>query len=208
MTTTDRLPTVRWREPRDVTAVLDIPPAGVLLGVDPESAPVLLPALGPRLTRLGVVGDGRIAGLIAYRLLGVGGVLRIATENPGRWRHLLGVAGPRASAGPSTVGWPARYAVGGPPVLVSDLPQPPDDLTRDGRQRGTVVHIVRTVPSGGPFWSGVDAVVVTGHGHGDPLARLLGRDDARALDGIGPDRVGLLDHRRVVAVTPVLAPGE
>ena len=208
MTTTDRLPAVSWREPRDVTAVLDVPPAGVLLGADPGSAPVLLPALGPRPTRLGVVGDGRIAGLIAYRLLGAGGVLRIATGNPGRWRHLLGVAGNRASAGPSTAGWSPRHAQDGTSVLVSDLPQPPDELARDEGWSGTVVHIVRTVPVGGTYWAAVDAVVVTGPGHGDALARLLGRDDARQLDGLGADRIGLLDRHRVVAVTPVLAPGE
>ena len=50
---TANLPTGRWREPRDVSVVLEVPPAGVFLGMDAESAPVLLPAIGPRLTRVG-----------------------------------------------------------------------------------------------------------------------------------------------------------
>lgn len=207
MTTTDRLPAVRWREPRDVTAVLDIPPAGVLLGTDPEGAPVVLPAVGPRVTRLGVVGDRRIAGLIAYRLLGVGCLLRIATAAPDRWRHLAGVAGGRASVGPSAAGWPPPHAAGGPPLLLSDLDAAPDHLARNDRP-GTVVHVVNSVPPGGAYWSAVDAVVVTGPGHGSALARLLGRDDARALDRIGRAQLGLLDHHRAVTVTPVLAAGE
>jgi hypothetical protein len=208
VTTTDRLPSVRWREARDVTAVLDIPPAGVLLGVDRESAPVVLPAIAPRLTRIGVVGEGRIAGLIAYRLLGVGCVLRIATADPGRWRHVLGVAGGRASAGPGVAGWPAPAPAGGPPVLLSDLDVPPDHVGDGGRRPGTVVHVTPAVPPAGPFWSAVDAVVVTTPGHGAALARLLGRDDARDLDRLGRGRIGLLDRRRAVAVTPVLGTGE
>ena len=192
MTRTDRLPTVRWREPRDVTAVLDIPPAGVLLGADPESAPVVLPAIGPRVVRLGVVGDGRIAGLIAFRLLGIGCLLRIATPNPDRWRHLLGVAGVRASVAPGTAAWPPPHGAGGPPVLVSDLPEAPDHFARDDRRQPcTVVHVVSAVPEGGPYWSAVDAVVVTGPGHGVALARLLGRNDARGLGGVAPPPLGV-----------------
>ena len=68
--------------------------------------------------------------------------------------------------------------------------------------------MTETVPPGGPFWSAVDAVVVAGRGHGPALARLLGRDDARALDGIGPAQLGLLDRHRAVAVTAVLADAE
>ena len=73
---------------------------------------------------------------------------------------------------------------------------------------GTVVHVTETVPAAGPFWSAVDAVLVAGRGHGLALARLLGRDDARTLDGIGPAQLGLLDRQRAVAVTAVLADAE
>jgi len=72
----------------------------------------------------------------------------------------------------------------------------------------TVVHVTETVPAAGPFWSAVDAVLVAGRGHGVALARLLGRDDARTLDGIGPAQLGLLDRQRAVAVTAVLADAE
>lgn len=212
MTTTDRLPTTRWREPRDIAATLRIPAAGVLLGTtaapDGGTERVVLAAVGPRVTRIGVVGSRRVAVLLAHRLLGVGCVLRIATAAPDRWRHLLDVAGGRASAAPSTGGWPPNRRVGGPPVLVSDLAEAPDDLARDERRPCTVVHVTGAVPPGGAFWSAVDAVVVTGPGHGAALARLLHRDDALELDGIPPAQLGLLDHSEVVAVTPLLAPGE
>ena len=54
----------------------------------------------------------------------------------------------------------------------------------------------------------MDAVLVSGRGHGAALARLLGRDDARSLDAIGPTQLGLLDRNRAVAVTAVLADPE
>lgn len=212
MTTTDRLPTTRWREPRDVAATLRIPAAGVLLGTTTAPyggvEPVVLPVVGPRVTRVGLVGSRRLGALLAHRLLGVGCVLRIATADPARWRHLLEVAAGRASAAPDTAGWPPARRVGGPAVLVSDLVEAPDDLADGVRRPCTVVHVAGAVPPGGAFWSAVDAVVVTGPGHGTALARLLDRDDAHGLDGIAPAQLGLLDHRRVVAVTPLLAPGE
>jgi len=132
------LPTVRWREPGDVSVLLQVPPSGVFLGMDAESAPVLLPAIGPRLTRVGVVGDWRIAALLAYRLLGVGCLLTTLTDDPGRWRHLLDAAGTRGTVGRSGAAWPAVRADGCRQVLVSDLPAPPDPPGTG--VPGTVVH--------------------------------------------------------------------
>ena len=198
-------PTVHWREPADVSAVLDVPAAGVFLGVDARSVPVLLPAVGWRGSRIGVVGDWRIAALLAYRLLGVGCLLTVATEEPGRWRHLLDAAGSRGTVGRGAA-WPASRADGSRHLLVGDLPAPPDPPGTG--VPCTVVHVTETVPAAGPFWSAVDAVLVAGRGHGLALARLLGRDDARTLDGIGPAQLGLLDRQRAVAVTAVLADAE
>jgi len=200
------LPTVRWREPRDVSVLLEVPPAGVFLGMDAESAPVLLPAIGPRHTRVGVVGDWRIAALLAYRLLGVGCLLTMLTDEPGRWRHLLEAAGTRGTVGRNGAAWPASRGDGSRHLLVSDLPAPPDPPAAG--VPCTVVHVTEAVPPAGPFWSAVDAVLVAGRGHGLALARLLGRDDARTLDGIGPAQLGLLDRQRAVAVTAVLADAE
>ena len=132
---TPGLPTVRWREPRDVSVLLEVPPAGVFLGMDAESAPVLLPAIGPRLTRVGVVGDWRIAALLAYRLLGVGCLLTTLTDDPGRWRHRLEAAGTRGTVGRSGAVWPASRADGSRHLLVSDLPAP-DAEQPVGEQRG------------------------------------------------------------------------
>jgi hypothetical protein len=200
-------PTVHWREPGDVSAVLDVPAAGVFIGMDSDrSTPVLLPAVGPRVTRIGVVGDWRIAALLAYRLLGVGCVLTLATGDAGRWRHLLDAAGPRGTVAPSGAGWPPP-PTGAVPLLVTDLATPPNPAAGTWTPC-TVVHVVDQVPAGGPYWPAVDAVLVSGRGHGAALARLLGRDDARALDAIGPTQLGLLDRNRAVAVAAVLADPE
>lgn len=193
-------PVLHWRKPDDVRLVLDVPAAGVFVGVDARSAPVLLPAVGPRGTRIGVVGDWRIAALLAYRLLGVDCLLTLATDEPGRWRHLLNAAGPRATVARRATGWP--LADGAAHLLVTDQATAPVGTS------GTVVHVVERVPTGGPYWTGVDAVLVAERGHGDALARLLDRDDARTLDAIGPAQLGLLDRTRAVAVTVVLADPE
>ena len=194
-------PTVHWREPGDVSTVLDVPAAGVFIGVDsdrsghdastphsvrggrpaPDPTPVLLPAVGPRVTRIGVVGDWRIAALLAYRLLGAGCLLTLATAEPGRWRHLLDAAGPRGTVVRSGAGWPPPQAGGAAHLLVTDLATPQNPAAGT-RTPCTVVHVVEQVPPGGPYWSAVDAVLVSGRGHGAALARLLGRDDARSLD--------------------------
>ena len=208
-------PTVHWREPGDVSAVLDVPAAGVFIGVDsdrsghdaPDPTPVLLPAVGPRVTRIGVVGDWRIAALLAYRLLGAGCLLTLATAEPGRWRHLLDAAGPRGTVVRSGAGWPPPQAGGAAHLLVTDLATPQNPAAGT-RTPCTVVHVVEQVPPGGPYWSAVDAVLVSGRGHGAALARLLGRDDVRSLDAIGPTQLGLLDRNRAVAVTAVLADPE
>ena len=48
MITTEALPASRWRDPGDLRAVLDLPPAGVLIGADRQQTPVALPAIGPQ----------------------------------------------------------------------------------------------------------------------------------------------------------------
>jgi hypothetical protein len=205
MITTDALPSVRWRAAEDVTSVLTVPPAGVLIGADAELAPVVLPALGPAVTRLGVLGDQRIAALLAYRLLGVGCLLTVATAEPAHWRRLLRAAGSRAVVGSGTDGWPPD--TDDPHLLVSDLPKPPPVELGD-RPLCTVVHVAAAVPAASEFWPAVDGVVIAGQGHGTPLGAVLGRPDANALDSIGPGELGVLDRHRVVAATPILADTE
>jgi hypothetical protein len=205
--TTDRLPATRWREPRDVRAVLEPPPAGVLIGADRSQAAVVLPAIGPRPTRLGVLGDHRIATLIAYRLLGVGCRLRVTTADPSRWRRLLAAAGSRAVAGPNAANWPPQDRTGTPQLLVTDLPVAPPTGLGD-RRLCTVLHVSPTVPLSSPYWAAVDGVVLAGSGYGSPLARLLGRPEARELDQLGPGQLGVLDRNRAVGATPILAEAE
>lgn len=202
MITTDALPATRWRAPEDVRIVLDVPPAGVLVGADAEMAPVVLPAIGPHPTRLGVLGDQRIAALLAYRLLGVGCLLTVTTGEPSRWRRLLAAAGSRAVVGAAASGWPPETDE--PHLLVSDLPEPPDPALGD-RPQCTVVHVAATVPESSEFWRSIDGAVIAGQGHGTRLGALLGRPDAAALDTLAPGQLGVLDRHRVVAVTPILA---
>ncbi len=218
MITTEILPATRWRDPQDVRAVLELPPAGVLIGADRNQNAVVLPAVGPRPTRLGVLGDHRIATLLAYRLLGVGCRLSVATTDPARWRQLLTAAGSRAMVGADARNWPPAPlggAVGGidggvegeAHLLVSDLPPAPP-LALGDRRMCTVVHVAPAVPMGSPFWAAVDGVVLAGGGYGTPLARLLGRADAAQLDRLGPGQLGVLDRDRAVVVTPILAEAE
>ena len=203
MITTDGLPATRWSSPHDVRAVLELPPAGVLVGTDPELGRVVLPAVGPGLTRLGALGDPRLGPLLAYRLLGTGFQLAVDTANPAPWRPLLRAAGASAVVGSVDAGWPPTS--GDLHALVTDRPSPPP--IRRGA-RCTVVHVVTALPAGSPFWAAVDGVVVAGYGHGTELARVLGRADAVALDGIGATEFGVLDGHRVVAVTPQLSSAE
>jgi hypothetical protein len=210
MITTEVLPATRWRDPRDVRATIDLPPAGVLIGADRQQAPVALPAIGPRPTRLGVLGDHRIATLLAYRLLGVGCRLSVATADPARWRRLLTAAGGRAAFGAGTHGWPpAPWDAAGaePQLLVTDLAVAPSPALA-AQPMSTVVHVATAVPVDAPYWASVHAVVLAGGGYGTPLARLLGRADARELDRLGPGQLGLLDRDRAVVVTPILAEAE
>jgi hypothetical protein len=206
--TTEVLPASRWRDPRDLPAVLELPATGVLIGADRQQKPVALPAIGPGPTRLGVLGDHRIATLLAYRLLGVGCRLTVTTADPARWRRLLAAAGDRAVVGPSALGWPAAGPRGAEPqLLVTDLPAAPPVGLGD-QPMCTVLHVATAVPTGSPYWSDVDGVLLAGHGYGTPLARLLNRPDAGELDQLSPGQLGLLDRERAVVVTPILAEAE
>ena len=64
------------------------------------------------------------------------------------------------------------------------------------------------MPLSSPYWAAVDGVVLAGNGYGSPLARLLGRPEARELDQLGPGQLGVLDRNRAVVVTPILAEAE
>lgn len=205
MINTDALPATRWRTADDVRTTVAAPPAGVLIGADRLLNQVVLPALGPRPVRLGVLGDQRIAALLAYRLLGVGCLLAVASNDPARWRRLLRAAGARAVVGSRADEWPP--ASNGPHLLVSDLPQAPDPALGD-RSLCTVVHVAPRLPAGSVHWAAVDGVITAGTGHGRSLARVLRRPEAIELDAVGPGQLGVLDDSRAVAVTPILADAE
>ena len=199
-------PTVHWREPGDVSAVLDVPAAGVFLGVDATIGPGA--AARGRAARHPDRGGRRLAHRRAARLPAA---RRRLPADPGDRRTRPLAAPARRRRPPGTVarsgaGWPPP-AGGAAHLLVTDLATPPNPAAGT-RTPCTVVHVVEQVPPGGPYWSAVDAVLVSGRGHGAALARLLGRDDARSLDAIGPTQLGLLDRNRAVAVTAVLADPE
>jgi hypothetical protein len=159
--------------------IVTIPEAGVVVGTDRDGAPVLLPAVGARPIRVGVLAFP--PRLLAFRLLGVGCEVTVFTVEP--WRWVFPVPDRRLHVTAERP-WPANRPAppgvgGGPQVLISDLPVPP------GRDVGdqpwcTVIHCAPRAPAS------VDAVLT--RGNGDELAMVVGR--------------------RTVAFRPVLTPAE
>ena len=193
-------PTVQWREPGDVTAVLEVPAAGVFLGVDARVGPVLLPAVGPRVTRIGVVGDWRIAALLAYRLLGAGCLLTLADRRtrplaaPARGRRHPGDGRPQrhgvAAAGRGC-GAPARHRPGGPPEPAAGTGRRARSSTSSSRCRPAG----RTGRRWTPCWSPGAATGGAGPVAGARRRPVTGRDRPRPARAAGPAARGGGDRR-------------
>lgn len=149
--------------------IVTVPEAGVVVGTGRDGTPVLLPAVGARPIRIGVLAFP--PRLLAFRLLGVGCEVTIFTAEPRRWvfpvpDRRLHVTAER----PWPVNRPAPPGTGaGPQVLISDLPAPP---TCQVGPWCTVIHCAPRAPAS-DFWSSVDAVLT--RGNGDDLALVAGR---------------------------------
>ena len=205
--TTEVLPAPAGATRESVRAVLELPPAGVLIGADRQQAPVALPAIGPRPTRLGVLGDHRIATLLAYRLLGVGCRLRVATADPGRWRRCWPRPGPGRWSARAPPSWPPTGPdADEPQLLVTDLPAAPTPGLGD-RPLSTVVRIATAVPTDSPYWAAVHGVVLAGPATA-PRWPAAGPARSRRAGPAGPRPLGLLDRSRAIVVTPILAEAE
>jgi hypothetical protein len=149
--------------------IVTIPEAGVVIGVDREGAPVLLPALGARPTRIGVLAFP--PRLLAFRLLGAGCEVTVFTADPRRW--VFPVADRRlhvCAERPWPANRPAPPGTGaGPQVLVSDLPTPPARHVGD-QPWCTVIHCA---PRASDFLAGADVVLT--RGNGEELVMVAGR---------------------------------
>jgi hypothetical protein len=148
--------TGRWRAARPAALrrlVGAAGPAGLIVGRDHAGAlaPVRLLRAGP--TRLAVVGGSWLAGLLAFRALGVGALLEVTTGNPAWWAGFAEAAG----------------ATGQVAVVRSGEPSPvPPGLARP------VVHLddagLGRAPTGEP-WHGWISVLTTLTGHNAHVTR-------------------------------------
>jgi hypothetical protein len=164
--------------------IVTVPEAGVVVGTNRDGTPVLLPAVGARPIRIGVLAFPPL--LLAFRLLGVGCEVTVLTAEPRRWVFPVPDRRLHVTAERSwPVNRPAPPGSGaGPQVLISDLPVPPTRQVGD-QPWCTVIHCAPRAPAA-DFWAGVDAVLT--RGNGDDLAMVVGR--------------------RTVPFRPVLAPAE
>ncbi|WP_019546810.1 hypothetical protein [Streptomyces sulphureus] len=183
---------------------------GLHLGSDRAGAPVTLPVLGRRATRIGVLGESLFGRLIASRLVAAGFLVTGATRGPNLWEPLREAAGGRLVLAENQGTWPSRACeppgVGlGPQALVSDVRRPPPVLL-DARW-STAVHVRRQVPRGG-FWQSLNAVLALGSSFADAVVPVCGAEAARVTESLTPGEVALFrdGHSRVLRLD--IAPAE
>ena len=176
----------------------------MLIGADRQQTPVALPALGPHPTRLGVLGDHRIATLLAYRLLGVGARLHRGHRRPGP----LATAADRRRVprdGRREPGGLAALSATEPQLLVTDLPHgavadrwATDRCARCCTWRPRCRPTRRTGPGcTGWCWPGAATAA--------RWPTCWAAPTPAELDQLGPGQLGVLDRGRALVVTPILA---
>ncbi len=103
--------------------VAPVSPAGIVLGADPEGAPVTLALLRPVPTRVVVLGALHLARQIALRAVGRGARLTVVTGRRGAWEAVA-----RAAADPEQV----RIGADEPSLAEhdEDAPRPGDTTAR------------------------------------------------------------------------------
>jgi hypothetical protein len=142
--------------------IVTLPAAGVVIGTDRDGTPVLLPAVGARPVRIGVLAFPPL--VLAFRLLGVGCEVTVCTQAPQRWGPLEDRRLHVSAGGQWPTSAPAPPGAGaGPQVLISDLPTPPARGLGD-QPWCTVIHVALRVPPGSDFWAAADAVLTRGAG--------------------------------------------
>lgn len=180
-----------WARPGEVDLHLDLPPAGVLLGMAVAGdTPVRMACLSPIPSRVGLIGKSALQKMLAYRLLGMGCRVGVATPAPSTWRGIAAKAGPRLVLGDAVRHWPpGQPSPMHPHALVIETSAPPDQ--RVNPPWTTVIHCAPGLPARSPFWAGTDFVLAGAPGHGRAIAAARGWPDAIDADEVGPGEVAL-----------------
>lgn len=196
----------RW-SPRELPFRIELPPAGVVLGLDADGMSAAFPLLVPsQSTRVGIVGEAGLARLLAVRLLGQSCELTVVTRRADNWRRLAnGVPETPFTITEQLRRWPAD---GTPPpwALLIDMDDPPP--TSFARAPwSTVVHLAPAAPHGSGWWQSAH-VVLTTRAYARELASLRPRLDAAVIDRLGPEDVVAIDQSGVTVFRPALSQRE
>lgn len=196
----------RW-SPRELPFRIELPPAGVVLGVDTSGMSAAFPLLVPtRSTRVGIVGEAGLARLLAMRLLGQSCELTVVTRRVDDWRRLAaGVPATPFAIAEQVRRWPGD-ATPPPWALLIDMDEPPPTAFARAPW-STVVHLAPTAPHGSGWWQSAH-VVMTTRGYARELASLRPRLDASIIDRLGPEDVVAVDQSGVTVFRPALSQHE
>jgi hypothetical protein len=196
----------RWN-PRELPFRVELPPAGLVLGVDVNGMSASFPLLVPtHSTRVGVVGEAGLARLLALRLLSQSSDLTVVTRRADDWQRLAaGVPETPFTITPQLRRWPAD---GAPPpwALLIDMDDPPPtSFVRAAWS--TVVHLAPSTPQGSGWWQSAH-VVLTTRAHARAVAALRPRLDSSVIDRLAADDVVAVDHSGVTVFRPSLSQRE
>src|SRR5687768_12042496 len=115
-----------WPAPDAVEMALDIPVAGVPLGLDSTGTLVALPTVRPEPVKIGLLGPPAPARLIAYRLAQAGVHLTVISRRPQVWQPLRSAVPPQwltvTDDAPASQPATPPGTAPGPWAFVADLP--------------------------------------------------------------------------------------
>jgi hypothetical protein len=196
----------RWA-PGALPFRLELPPAGLVLGLDGNGMSATFPLLVPtHSTRVGIVGEVGLARLLALRLLGQSCDLTVVTHRHDVWQRLsAGVPETPFAISQQLRRWPLE---GTPPpwALVIDMDDPPPaGFTR--APWSTVVHLASSVPPGSGWWQSAQLVLTT-RAHAREVMMLRPRLDASVFGRLADDDVVAIDQGGVNVFRPSLSQRE
>ena len=196
----------RW-SPAQLPFQIELPPAGLVLGVDGSGMSATFPLLVPtHSTRVGVVGEAGLARLLALRLLGQSCELTVVTRRTDEWRQLAaGVPQTPFTISQELHRWPAEGSTPPWALLIDMDDPPPPGFVRAAWS--TVVHLAPSVPHGSGWWQSAQLVLTT-RAHAREVAGLRPRLDAAALDRLTDDDVVAVDHGGATVFRPSLTRAE
>lgn len=186
--------------------------AGIHLGTSRDGRPVALPVLGPRGTRVAVLGEPLFGRLTALRLLAAGAYVTADTSRPEPWRWLHQAVRTRLAFTDTARAWPlqrpAPPTVGaGPQALVSDRRHPPPADAATGAWR-TVVHVTPSAPPRTGFWHDPDVLLALDRRHAETVGQLRGRQAAAQTAQLTQGEIILFLPTGTEILRPDISPGE